>query len=99
MTLVIQFVEAAIFLMKRKTKKGVQILSSIIENKDLLAKNKFITSIVYLYWAFGYIVLNMFDKSQSDLVTSNTIAKLDSPSFYNLLISQAILHIQNKEFD
>lgn len=33
------------------------------------------------------------------MIVANSIQKLDSPSFYNLLISQAILHLKNKEYD
>jgi hypothetical protein len=56
------FTEGVIFLMKRKTKTGLKLISSLIErmkpepNAPLDAPPDYIYNLVYLYRAYGLFV-------------------------------------------
>jgi tetratricopeptide (TPR) repeat protein len=95
------FTEAAIFLMKRKTKKGVSILTQLIESKSSvgLACEPFLNPLVYIYRAYGRIVLQEYDTALKDLLKASSFKKLPTNAHYNLQLCVGILAIRNKEFD
>jgi hypothetical protein len=43
-------------------------------------------TIIFLYRAYGYIILEKFDSALKDLMKASTIKKLNTAAFYNLLI-------------
>lgn len=50
------FTEGVIYLMKRKTKTGVKILTSLVEKLGPGSNSDYITPLIYLYRAYGYFV-------------------------------------------
>jgi len=79
------FTEGVIFLMKRKTKTGVKMLGQLIEKlpTNEALKVDYISSLVYIYRAYGYIILEEYDKALKDYLKSNQMKKLNSSSYYN----------------
>lgn len=67
------FTEGVIFLMKRKNKTGIKLLTSLIEKLQgqQAATTDYITPLVYLYRAYGYFVQDEFDKALKDYIKSN----------------------------
>jgi hypothetical protein len=64
LTLLKDFVEGVMFLIKRKIKKGVQILSDLIEiltEKDLLLPQ------ALTYRSYGYVAIEKYDNALSDI--------------------------------
>lgn len=57
--------------MKRKTKTGVKILTSLVEKLGPGSNSDYITPLIYLYRAYGYFVTDQYDKSLKDYIKSN----------------------------
>lgn len=67
------FTEGVIFLMKRKTKKGVAMLSQMIEKSPVLKDESYLNSLIYIYRAYGFILLQKFDSALKDLLKASSI--------------------------
>ena len=65
------FTEGVIFLMKRKTKTGLKLLSSLIEKMNPQTQSDYITPLVFIYRAYGYFVSDEYDKSLKDYLKSS----------------------------
>lgn len=93
------FTEGVIFLMKRKTKKGVALLTQMIEKSPALAEEPFLDPLIYVYRAYGRIVLQEYDLALKDLLKASGVRKLSAAGHYNLHLCVGILSVRNKEFD
>lgn len=68
------FTEGVIFLMKRKNKTSIKLLSSLIEKLAISSQqtqSDYITPLIYIYRAYGYFVTDDYDKSLKDYIKSN----------------------------
>ena len=70
--------------MKRKTKTAVKMLSSLIEKQTGISD--YVTPLVYLYRAYGHIIVEQYDKALKDYIKSNQIKKLNNAAWYNQLL-------------
>lgn len=93
------FTEGVIFLMKRKTKKGVGLLTTIIDKSPVLKDEPYLNSLIYIYRAYGRILLQEFDLALKDLLKASSIKKLYSAAYYNMYLCIGIISIRNKEFE
>ena len=57
--------------MKRKTKTGLKLLSSLIEKTGGNQEPDYITPLVFIYRAYGYFVSDEYDKSLKDYIKSS----------------------------
>lgn len=68
------FTEGVIFLMKRKTKTGIKLLTQLAEKLSQATGSQssdYITPLIYIYRAYGYFVTDDYDKSLKDYIKSN----------------------------
>lgn len=68
------FTEGVIFLMKRKTKTGLKLLTGLIEKiqqSNQETQNDYITPLVYIYRAYGYFTQDEYGKALKDYIKSN----------------------------
>jgi tetratricopeptide (TPR) repeat protein len=93
------FTESVIFLMKRKTKKGVAMLTQLVDKSPALSDEPFVNPLVYVYRAYGKIVLQEYDTALKDLLKASSLKKLSASAHYNLNLCVGILSVRNKEFD
>lgn len=93
------FTESVIFLMKRKTKKGVALLTQLVDKSPALADESFLHPLVFVYRAYGRIVLQAYDLALKDLLKASSIRKLSAAAHYNLYLCVGILSVRNKEFE
>lgn len=80
------FTEGVIFLMKRKTKTGLKLLTSLIEKLGPNSQPDYITPLIYIYRAYGYFVSDEYDKSLKDYLKSSQLKKLNNPAAYNMIM-------------
>ena len=83
------FTEGVIFLMKRKTKTGLKLISSLIERLKPAANQPevppdSIYNLVFLYRAYGYFVTEDYDNSLKDYIKANQIKKLNTSALFNM---------------
>jgi hypothetical protein len=83
------FTEGVIFLMKRKTKTGLKLISSLIERLKPAANHAevppdYIYNLVFLYRAYGYFVTEDYDNSLKDYIKANQIKKLNTSALFNM---------------
>ena len=83
------YVESILFLIKRKFKEGVKILTKMIKSKNLLIQ-EYIGN-CYSFRGYGYASLENHEKAVKDLNIASSLQALDKSSEYNLLVSKAIL--------
>lgn len=57
--------------MKRKTKTGIKLLTSLIEKMGPQTQSDYITPLVFIYRAYGYFVSDEYDKSLKDYLKSS----------------------------
>lgn len=67
------FTEGVILLMKRKTKKGVALLTQLIEKSPALKDEAYLNSLIYIYRAYGRILMQEFDLALKDLLKASSI--------------------------
>jgi hypothetical protein len=75
--------------MKRKTKTGIKLLTSLIDklqSSSQQTQQDYITPLVYLYRAYGYFVTDEFDSALKDYIKSNSMRKLNSTANYNMMM-------------
>jgi len=92
------FTEGVIFLMKRKTKKGVALLSQMIEKSPALSDEPFLHPLIFAYRAYGRVVLQEYDLALKDLLKASTLRKLPAAAHYNMHLCVGILSVRNKEY-
>jgi hypothetical protein len=115
--------------MKRKTKTGVKLLTSVIDRmkaktaesvkesesqnsgkgtpvseveqiRDTVGDEKdYIFPLLFIYRAYGYIVLEEYDKSLKDFIKSSQIKKLNNSQHYNMILSQGLKNMELKEYE
>jgi tetratricopeptide (TPR) repeat protein len=78
------FTEGVIFLMKRKTKKGVALLTQMIEKSPSLLEETFLHPMIYIYRAYGRVVLQEYDLALKDLLKASALKNLPAAGHYNL---------------
>ena len=88
------YVEAILWLVKRKFKEGAGLLTRIIKKKHPIM-HEYIGN-CYTYRGYAYAAQEQHEKAVKDLIKAKKIQKLDSASKYNLLISQSILNANKK---
>lgn len=123
------FTEGVIFLMKRKTKTGVKLLTAVIDRmkikttdsvkesesqnsgkgtpvseveqvRDTAGDEKdYIFPLLFIYRAYGYIVLEEYDKALKDFIKSSQIKKLNNSQHYNMILSQGLKNMELKEYE
>ena len=115
--------------MKRKTKTGVKLLTSVIDRmkikttdsvkeseseksgkgtpvseveqiRDTVGDEKdYIFPLLFIYRAYGYIVLEEYDKALKDFIKSSQIKKLNNSQHYNMILSQGLKNMELKEYE
>jgi len=115
--------------MKRKTKTGVKLLTSVIDRmkiktadsvkesesqnsgkgtpvseveqvRDTAGDEKdYIFPLLFIYRAYGYIVLEEYDKALKDFIKSSQIKKLNNSQHYNMILSQGLKNMELKEYE
>jgi tetratricopeptide (TPR) repeat protein len=91
-------------LIKRKIKKGVQILSDLLEvlvnSKDQKDQKQldYLKHQSYIYRAYGYVAIEKYEVALSDIKKAKKIAKLDASSIYNKHLSKGILRMDHEDY-
>lgn len=93
------FTEGVIFLMKRKTKTGLKLITSLIErmkpstttggtnsSPPVETSPDYIYNLVFLYRAYGYFVTEEYELSLKDYIKANQIKKLNASALYNMYL-------------
>ena len=86
------------FLMKRKHKEGVELLTNLI-NQNGKNLGEFLSPLVRQYRAYGYICMGKHSKALSDLTILEAINKLDKASSYNKMICEGITEATNNKYE
>ncbi len=98
------FTEGVLYLIKRKIKKGVQILSDLLEilvnNKEKKDRKQidYLKHQAFLYRAYGYVAIEKYEVALQDIKKAKKIAKLDLPSIYNKLLGKGILRMDHEDY-
>jgi len=74
------FTEGVIFLMKRKTKTGLKLISQLIERIKPSSPDQphdYIYNLVFLYRAYAFFVTEEYENSLKDYIKANQIKKLN----------------------
>lgn len=77
------FTEGVIFLMKRKTKTAVKLLTQVVEK---LEPEEYIYPLVFLYRAYGNFIIEEYDKALKDYIKASSLKKQNLSAFYNQLL-------------
>ena len=91
-------------MIKRKIKKGVQILSDLLEilvnNKEKKDRKQidYLKHEAFLYRAYGYVAIEKYEVALQDIKKAKKIAKLDLPSIYNKLLGKGILRMDHEDY-
>ena len=99
------FTEGVIFLMKRKTKTGVKLISSLIErmkpgqNQQPETPPDYIYNLVFLYRAYGNFVTEDYDSSLKDYIKANQIKKLNAGATFNMSLCQGLKALNSSEYE
>jgi hypothetical protein len=90
------FVDGATFIMKKKYKRGIELLNVLGKKEHL---NEMIRSLLYSFRAYGHFCMNKYASALSDL---KQLIKcgfvMDSASEYNITLLEGIIKCQNNEF-
>lgn len=98
------FTEGVLYLIKRKIKKGVQILSDLLEilvnNKEQKDKKMidYLMYQVYVYRAYGYVAIEKYEIAIEDINKAKKYGKLCAASIYNKFLGKGILRMDHEEF-
>lgn len=76
--------------MKRKTKTGIKLLTSLAEkfaaSTSEQTANEYIVPLIYVYRAYGYFISDDYDKSLKDYIKANQITKLNNMAVFNMIL-------------
>lgn len=99
------FTEGVLYMIKRKMKKGVQILSDLLEvlvNNNKVKKDQkqldYLKHQSYLYRAYGYVAIEKYEVALSDIRRARRLAKLDGATIYNKLLGKGILRMDHEDY-
>ena len=82
--------------MKKKTKKGVELLSNLIKKQSI---PEFIKSQTFSFRAYGYFCQYKYTHALNDLITLEKMGSfLDEASTYNNVLLEGIIAVQNGRF-
>jgi hypothetical protein len=59
----------------------------------------YIFPLLFIYRAYGYIVLEEYDKGLKDFIKSSQIKKLNASQNYNMILCQGLKNFELKEFE
>lgn len=96
------FTEGVIFLMKRKTKTGIKLLTSLIEkisSPTSPQQTDYITPLVYIYRAYGHFISDDYSKALKDYIKSNQLKTLNNQAYYNMIMCQGLKALEKKDFE
>lgn len=88
--------------MKRKTKTGIKLLTSLIDKLNQsspLTQSDYITPLVYLYRAYGHFTSDDFDLALKDYLKSNQLKKLNAQATFNMVMCQGLKALEKKEYE
>ncbi len=88
--------------MKRKTKTGLKLLSSLLDKlptAPVETQSDYITPLIYIYRAYGYFVTDEYDKSLKDYLKSSQLKKLNTSATYNMIMCQGLKSLDKKEYE
>lgn len=88
------YVEAILFLMKRKFKEGISLLSHIIKKKHPLIQEY--VGNCYSFRGYGYACIEKHDQAVRNFILASKLQDLDNASKFNLKVSNAILLSEKK---
>ena len=74
-----------------KDKQDVQMAN--YDEKD------YIYPLLFIYRAYGYIVLEEYDKGLKDYLKSSQIKKLNSSQNFNMILCQGLKNFEQNEFE
>ena len=91
------FLDGSTFLMKKKVKKGVELLSTLIKKQSI---PEFIKSQTFSFRAYGYFCQYKYTHALNDLISLEKMGfYLDEASSYNKILLDGIIAVQNNRFD
>lgn len=59
----------------------------------------YIYPLLYIYRAYGHIILEEYDKGLKDFLKSSQIKKLNNSQHYNMVLCQGLKNLDLKEFE
>lgn len=59
----------------------------------------YIFPLLFIYRAYGYIVLEEYDKGLKDFLKSSQIKKLNSSQNFNMILCQGLKNLEQNEFE
>ena len=59
----------------------------------------YIYPLLYIYRAYGHIILEEYDKGLKDFLKSSQIKKLNNSQHYNMILCQGLKNLELKEFE
>ncbi len=89
------FTDGVIDLMKRKTLSGVKILSQL----DKLQVKGVLRPLALIYRAYGYMVIEEYEKALKDYIKANSLRRLEPSNIYNKQLCQGIVKMQSLEYE
>ena len=99
------FTEGVLYLIKRKIKKGVQILSDLLEvlvngNSDKERKREldYLRHESYIYRAYGYVAIEKYEVALADIKKAKKLGRLDQATAYNKLLGKGILRMDHEDY-
>ncbi len=98
------FTEGVLYLIKRKIKKGVQLLSDLLEillnNKEHKNKpsSEYLKHQIYVYRAYGYVAIEKYELAIEDIKKGKQIKKVDAASLYNKMLGKGILRMDHEDY-
>ncbi|CAD8070155.1 unnamed protein product [Paramecium primaurelia] len=91
-----QFTEGVIFLMKRKYKDAIIVLTELINKQQL---GEFIKKLIFLYRAYGFICVNKYQNALKDFNYIQRFNPLETTQQYNMIICEGIVMSQQNQFE
>jgi tetratricopeptide (TPR) repeat protein len=96
------FTEGVLYIIKRKIKKGVQILSDLLEvlvnSKEKKSSFAYLEHQAYIYRSYGYVAIEKYEMAQDDIRKAKAIHKIDAATIYNKLLGKGILRMDNEDY-
>jgi len=89
-------VEGIVFLMKRKTKKGIKLLTGFAQNLNLV--NKQVQQMCFIYRAYGKMTMHLFKEALEDYKIAESILVLDDTSLFNKTLCESILILLENKY-
>ena len=94
LTLLHDFTEGVLYLIKRKIKKGIQKLSDLIE---ILKENDTLYMLAMNYRSYGYVAIEKYELALLDIKKIKK-DQLEPESLYNKYLSKGIIKMDNEDY-